>query len=110
MAEVNDWQVELISLRVANERVSGQQLDYRYRLEGFDQDWVYTDSQYRRATYTNLAHGHYQFTVEASYDGQHWHGTRRLAIEVATPLWLSPWAKAIYSLPVIALLGGVGFV
>lgn len=148
MAEVNDWQVELISLRVANELVSAQQLDkrnrpqlyntntlylthlkhpfslefgapyapdaralhYRYRLEGFDQDWVYTDSQYRRATYTNLAHGHYQFIVEASYDGQHWHGTRRLAIEVATPLWLSPWAKAIYSLPVIALLGGVGFV
>lgn len=144
----DDWQVELISLRVANERVDAQQLDprnrpqlyntetlylkrahhplsiefgapyapraltlqYRYRLDGFDQNWVYTDSQYRRATYTNLDHGRYQFNVQASYDGQTWQGHRQLAVEVATPFWLSPWAKAFYAVPLLALLAAGGFV
>jgi len=32
---------------------------YAYQLEGFDENWVYTDATQRRATYTNLPSGEY---------------------------------------------------
>src|SRR5690554_6586330 len=38
-------------------------LYYRYQMQGFDKDWVYTDAEYRRATYTNLTFGEYTFKV-----------------------------------------------
>lgn len=43
---------------------------FRYRLEGFDQDWVDADNR-RQAFYTNLAPGPYRFQVVAN-DGGVW--------------------------------------
>lgn len=84
-------------------------LYYRYQMQGFDKDWVYTDSEYRRATYTNLSFGHYTFKVEASYDGKTWGGTRTIELQVAAPAWLSPWAIALYTLLVLVILTAVFF-
>ncbi|RWU12784.1 EAL domain-containing protein [Pseudidiomarina gelatinasegens] len=147
-AQAQDWQVELINLRLANQPVSAQQLDprnrpqlyntevlyvpaiqdpfsiefgapyapnarmlyYRYQLEGFDRGWVYTDTEYRRATYTNLSYGNYVFKVEASYDGKTWTGTRQIMLDVAAPGWLSPWAIALYALIFLAAMVAVFFV
>lgn len=145
--QAQDWQVELINLRLANQPVSAQQLDqrnrpqlyntetlyipdiqdpfsiefgapyapnarllyYRYQLEGFDRDWVYTDNDYRRATYTNLTYGQYIFKVEASYDGTSWSGRRQILLDVAAPAWLSPWAISVYALLLIGILAAVFF-
>lgn len=139
-----DWQVELIALRVANEAIAPNELDdrnlgqlynasslyiprldrplsiefgapyavqnlhYRYKLDGFDSDWIYTDSQYRRATYTNLNFGVYRFSVEASPNGSYWFGTRSIDIEVAAPFWLSPWAFALYIAALAGFLFAIG--
>ncbi|WP_417663932.1 EAL domain-containing protein [Pseudidiomarina donghaiensis] len=84
-------------------------LYYRYQMQGFDKDWVYTDSEYRRATYTNLSFGHYTFKVEASYDGKTWGGTRTIELQVAAPTWLSPWAIALYTVLVLVILTAVFF-
>ena len=47
------------------------QTRFRYRLDGFDPDWV--DAGVRRqAYYTNLAPGRYVFRVQASGDGGAW--------------------------------------
>jgi diguanylate cyclase (GGDEF)-like protein len=48
-----------------------EKVSYRYRLVGFDQDWVKAGSE-RRAVYTNLAPGQYQFQVIASNNDGVW--------------------------------------
>lgn len=87
---------------------SAQKLQYRYKLEGFDANWIYTDADYRRATYTNLDFGNYTFRVEASPNGNYWFGTRTIELDVAAPLWLSPWAIALYAALLIGILVGLG--
>ncbi|MGA7858021.1 MAG: two-component regulator propeller domain-containing protein [Terracidiphilus sp.] len=43
---------------------SQEDLEFRYRMEGFDKDWTFADSQRRSATYTNLPAGNYTFAVQ----------------------------------------------
>jgi ligand-binding sensor domain-containing protein/signal transduction histidine kinase len=43
---------------------SQEDVRFRYRLEGFDQDWIYAGTN-RVASYTNLPAGKYQFRVAA---------------------------------------------
>jgi len=45
-----------------------QSLVFRYRLEGFDREWI-DATQDRFARYTNLAPGNYRFLVESSLKG-----------------------------------------
>src|SRR5690606_28972914 len=42
---------------------------FRYRLEGFEDDWVYAGSALD-ATYNNVPAGSYRFRVSATQDGQ----------------------------------------
>jgi ligand-binding sensor domain-containing protein/signal transduction histidine kinase len=44
---------------------SQENLRFRYRMEGFDKDWIRVGSQQRSVTYTNLPSGSYKFVVEA---------------------------------------------
>lgn len=135
------WQVELITLRLANQPISAEQLDprnrpqlynttvlflpeidspfsiefaapyapaatrlyYRYQLVGVDQGWIYTDADFRRATYTNLPFGRHTFQVSASIDGRNWQGERSIVLEVAYPIWLSYWALGIYCIFALAV-------
>lgn len=64
---------------------------FRYRLDGFDTDWV--DAGVRRtAFYTNLPPGSYQFRVAASTNGLEWNESRnpwRFSIE--PQLYRTPW-------------------
>jgi ligand-binding sensor domain-containing protein/two-component sensor histidine kinase len=47
------------------------QIQFRYRLDGFDRDWVDAGAR-RQAYYTNLAPGNYVFRVQANGDGTAW--------------------------------------
>ncbi len=51
--------------------VSPGDLRFRYRLEGYDSDFVAADDR-RVAHYTNLAPGRYRFVVAASNDDGSW--------------------------------------
>lgn len=44
---------------------------FRYRLEGFDHDWIYAGTR-RTAYYTNIPAGHYRFVVFASNGDGNW--------------------------------------
>lgn len=70
---------------------------YAYRLKGFKDDWVYTDANDRKATYTNLSPGNYTFQVKASNKDGIWSDTpKELKIKVYPAPWLSPWAFFAY--------------
>ena len=46
-----------------------ERLRFRYRLEGFEHDWIDAGTQ-RVAQYTNLPPGEYRFVVAAGFDGE----------------------------------------
>jgi len=48
---------------------------FAHKLEGFDTDWIYTNSSKRFATYTNLEHGDYTLKLKASNNDGIWQDT-----------------------------------
>ena len=51
---------------------SSSDLNYRWRLLGFDEQWQYGSADNRRATYTNLPPGEYQLSIESSNSKGEW--------------------------------------
>jgi len=78
---------------------------YAYKLEGFNQDWIYTDGSQRKAVYTNLNPGHYVLHVVAANNDGVWdtRGTT-LEITILPPFWRTPWAYLLYAAFVIGCL------
>ncbi|MDO9268189.1 MAG: response regulator [Methylobacter sp.] len=69
---------------------------YAYKLEGFDQDWVETDSSHRIAMYTNLDPGKYLFRVKASNNNGVWNETGiSLPITITPSFWQTMWFRTI---------------
>ncbi len=73
-------------------------IHFAYKLDGFDEDWIYTRSKSRTATYTNLEKGTYTFRVKAGKDLNTWNEEASLSIEVMPPWWKTTWANIIYLL------------
>ncbi|WP_286233161.1 EAL domain-containing protein [Thalassotalea sediminis] len=80
-----------------------EQLVYRYRLIGVDENWLTTNESNLRATYTNLSAGRYTFEVQAfdRYSPETF-ASKKLTVNVLPPWWLSGSAILVYSL--VALL------
>ena len=77
-----------------------QRVRYRYRLEGFDPDWI-DGGDSRVAHYTNLAPGPYRFEVAASNGDGLWSPEpAAVAFTVASPVWRRPW----FAMTVLALI------
>ena len=69
---------------------------YKYMLEGYDDDWVDAGTQ-RNATYTNLDAGEYIFRVTAcNFDGVWNEEGASLEIIIPPPFWATWWAYSIY--------------
>lgn len=78
------------------------QNQYKYKLEGFDDDWI-DGSNSRTATYTNLDQGSYVFKVKGSNNDKVWNNDpTELKIKVIPPYYKSWWF--------LSLLALIGFV
>lgn len=78
---------------------------YAYKMEGFDENWLYTNSNKRFATYTNLDPGEYIFKVKASNNDGVWNETgTAIKVIIAPPFWLTLWFKFLIGAFVIASL------
>ncbi len=72
--------------------VMPQRVRYRYRLEGFDRDWVERGEQ-RSAVFTNLAPGEYALQVQAAHPNGPWSEREgRIEFGIAPHWWQRPWA------------------
>jgi len=99
--EQNVFSIDFSALHFANSQLN----QYAYRLKGFDEKWLYTDASNRRATYTNLDPGTYEFQVKASNkDGVWSESSRNLTIVVTAAPWASWWAKIFYVLIALTLM------
>lgn len=63
---------------------------YRYKLEGIDDEWKYTSS--RRVEYPNLSPGQYNFVVNASNSVDSWMPQdKQISFIIYPPFWKSKW-------------------
>lgn len=70
---------------------------YRYKLKGFDEEWIYTKSGVGSASYSNLNQGTYQLIVYASNNDNMWSAKPIiLEIVIQPPFWLTWWAFITY--------------
>lgn len=85
--------------------VAPEQVRYRVRLDGWDEDWLTLDRQ-SSLYYSNLPPGQYRFEVQAAGPDGRW-GERgdRLSIRIASPPWASPLAVLAYAVMLAAILG-----
>jgi len=80
---------------------------YRYMLEGFDEDWIRTDAKTTFAGYTNLKPGKYTFKVMGSNNDGIWNPEPLLLdIHIVPPFWATWIAFIIYG---IVFITGVLF-
>jgi signal transduction histidine kinase/DNA-binding response OmpR family regulator/ligand-binding sensor domain-containing protein len=79
-------------------------VQYRYRLEGLENDWV--DPQDRRyVRYPGLVPGDYIFKMRATNSRGEWPPQEiAFAITILSPWWRTTWAYAAYGLFMIGLL------
>lgn len=78
-------------------------IHYRYKLEGFDSDWMETTAN--KVTYTNLSPGDYTLRITAvNNDGFQSERCTELRIAVAPPFYLSWKAYVIYALAFLGLV------
>lgn len=75
---------------------------YAYKLEGFDQNWIYSGTN-RKATYTNLDPGEYRFRVKAANNDGIWNETgTSVLLRIVPPFWQTWWFRGLVLLVVLA--------
>lgn len=79
--------------------------EFRYKLEGYDEDWVEASNR-RTAYYTKLPPGDYRFVVQARHPLGEWSADSTPLTVTVQPLW---WERrALQLLGVLLLLGLIG--
>jgi len=80
-------------------------LNFRYKLVGFNDDWITLSEPPYRITYTNLDPGSYQLIIQpATYDDNRNHEEYAMMINISAPFWQTPLAYLIYFLMAIILM------
>ncbi len=64
---------------------------YRYRLENYDNDWVFTLSEQRRADYRKVSPGSYRFVVNGSNNDGIWSSEGTSIMIIVRPPWWQTW-------------------
>ena len=82
--------------------VTPERLRFRYRLEGYDDDWMDAGTN-RVASYTNLSGRSYRFVLESSRDGVAWRSTS-LPFTLEPHFYETKWFIALCILAIVALL------
>ncbi|MEE9430284.1 MAG: two-component regulator propeller domain-containing protein [Melioribacteraceae bacterium] len=66
--------------------------NYKYMLEGLNDEWIYTDATHRKVNYTNLDPGKYVFKVMGTNSDGVWNTKEtNIEIEILTPFWMRWW-------------------
>ncbi|MFL1013091.1 hybrid sensor histidine kinase/response regulator transcription factor [Flavisericum labens] len=78
-------------------------INYTYKLEGFDKNWNYTQT-HGTATYTNVPKGEYIFKVKSTNSQGVWaDNERHLPITIKPSIWNNNLAYIVYVLAFIAI-------
>lgn len=82
-----------------------EKTQYRYMLQGFNDQWLITSSNQRRVTFTNLDPGTYRFKVQSTNSDGVWSDNEAiLKITVLPPFWKTNLAFGLYAILLLATL------
>lgn len=85
----------------------GDKTQFRYRLIGFDENWIEA-GQRRYANYTNVPAGDYVFEVQAANNEGRWNEAGiTLPVSIATAWYLSWWFLGLLGLSIVGLVYGI---
>jgi len=96
IAETKEVEVPLQHKRITIEfaalnYIESEKNEYAYKLEGVDDDWIYSKNV-RRAEYSGLSHGTYIFRIKASNNNGIWNEEGAvLKIVIPPPFWQTVW-------------------
>jgi len=89
----------------SNEFEQPERLEYRYRLEGINSEWIYTNFLNRTISYNNLNPGSYNFyTSIKNADGSWSNNETSLNIIVLPAWWQTNWFKFLATLIACSLV------
>ncbi|MCP4545214.1 MAG: PAS domain S-box protein [bacterium] len=98
------FRIEFVALNYTNSPKNR----YAYKLEGYDGEFTYTDSNDRSATYMNLNPGIYTFKVMASNNDGVWNEVgASVEISIAPPWWRTWWFTSILVCLACLVVGAV---
>lgn len=81
-----------------------EKLLYRYKLGGFDENWVYAGNE-NIANYTKIPPGHYTLEVNATNTAGKWSGyIKTLSVTIEPPFWGTWWFIALGILVLVATI------
>ena len=102
-AQQRDWQIGF----TAPYYVQATSIQLRYKLKGYDNDWVDAGSR-REAFYTNLPPDQYEFMLQVRGAGDYrWSEPANIAISLQ-PYWYETWlARVVLLLLLAAILWGL---
>lgn len=78
---------------------------YRYKLLGFNDDWIYLNDDLAKVTFTNLDPGNYTLVVQPGTVLDGWSLYEyELDIKILAPFWQTPIAYFLYFIAVFAII------
>lgn len=102
----NNFLFEFTGTNYANTKEN----QFRYKLDGYDSDWIYKTGNLRFATYSNLKPGRYTFEVDAANNDGIWNGTpKNFSIKILPAPWFSIWAYLVYFIITAGVISGFIF-
>ncbi|TZF80375.1 triple tyrosine motif-containing protein, partial [Cognatilysobacter lacus] len=101
---------DLVRLRIGTlDFAPSAQPRYRYRMVGFDSDWIDNGSA-REITYTHLPPGHYTFRAQSTDRSGRWSNRElQVPVTVDVPLWRHPAVLVLVALALLAPLVFAGW-
>lgn len=85
---------------------NGRNVQFQYRLEGFDPDWL-PATKARFASYSNLPDGRYTFEVRAADRAGRWGPPSNVAFRITPPFWMRWWFYAMCAMAATGILYGI---
>jgi ligand-binding sensor domain-containing protein/signal transduction histidine kinase len=86
--------------------VSPERNQYAYKMEGLDNDWVYSGTR-RYAGYPHLEPGDYVFRVKGSNNDGVWNeGGTSIAVIIMPPFWATWWFRGFVFIAMLVSVGG----
>ncbi|MDR0982525.1 MAG: response regulator [Culturomica sp.] len=83
-----------------------ERIHYRYRLEGFSDQWINTEKGVNRINFTNISSGKYTLKVKASiYDD--FSAEKSIVLIISPPWYNTWWAKLLYLGFILIIVGGI---
>ena len=78
---------------------------YRYKLRGFNEDWINLNDDLAKVTFTNIDPGNYTLVVQQGTVLDGWSLNQyKLDIKILAPFWKTPIAYFLYLLAILAIV------